>query len=206
MTLWPDGSLLSALPSEAVDTLLGMGTKLQLGRGHVLMREGDDSTHVIVLRQGFVKVTAGLENGREALISIRAGGDVVGELSALDGGPRSATVTTCGPARVNRIAAAEFRAFLRQNPDAALAVSRRMADELRFATRRRADFTGCQVGTRLARVLVELADTYGRASCDGIRFAVTLTQQELGAMAGAAEDSVHRELRRLAARSLTCPS
>ena len=73
MTQWPDGSLLSTLPGEAANSLLRMGTGLRFARGHVLIREGDKTTHVIVLRHGFVKVTADLENGREALMSIRAG-------------------------------------------------------------------------------------------------------------------------------------
>jgi CRP/FNR family transcriptional regulator, cyclic AMP receptor protein len=199
---WPEGSLLSELTAEARDALLSMGTPRRVGSGHVLIREGEDTVHVVLLRQAYVKVTAGLENGREALINIRASGDVVGELSALDGGPRSATVTTCGQALVNTMTSADFRSFLGRYSEAALILSRRMAGQLRFATRRRADFTGCHVGTRLARVLVEIADTYGHRSGAGVRFAVTLTQEELGAMVGAAEDSVHRELRKLAAEAI----
>ena len=71
-------------------------------------------------------------------------------LSALDGGPRSATVTTCGQALVNTMTGADFRSFLRRYPEAALIVGHRVASQLRFATRRRADSTGCHVGTRLA--------------------------------------------------------
>jgi CRP/FNR family transcriptional regulator, cyclic AMP receptor protein len=199
---WPEGSLLRELTAEAREALLSMGTPRRVGSGHVLIREGEDTAHVVLLRQAYVKVTAGLENGREALINIRASGDVVGELSALDGGPRSATVTTCGQALVNTMTSADFRSFLRRYPEAALILSRRMAGQLRFATRRRADFTGCHVGTRLARVLVEIAETYGHRSGAGVRFAVALTQEELGAMVGAAEDSVHRELRKLAAQAI----
>jgi CRP/FNR family transcriptional regulator, cyclic AMP receptor protein len=202
MSAWPEGSLLAELTAEAREALLCLGTHREVGSGHVLIREGEDSTHVVLLREAYVKVTAGLENGREALINIRAGGDVVGELSALDGGPRSATVTTCGRARVNTITRKDFISFLRHYPEAALALASRMACQLRFATRRRADFTGCQVATRLARVLVEIAETYGHRTSAGIRFAVTLTQEELGAMVGAGEDAVHRELRKLAAQAI----
>jgi CRP/FNR family transcriptional regulator, cyclic AMP receptor protein len=169
---------------------------------HVLIREGEKARDVILLRQAYVKVTAGVGGSREALIDIRASGDVVGEVAALDGSPRSATVTTCGSALVSTITADDFAAFLFRHPDAGLALSRRLASRLRFATRRRTDFSSYRVSVRLARVLVEVADAYGYESADGVRLAVPLTQEELGALAGAAADSVYRELRVLAEQSI----
>jgi CRP/FNR family transcriptional regulator, cyclic AMP receptor protein len=188
------GSLLAALPGIAATELSELGTGRVFESGRVLLREGELSTHVYLLLDGLVKVTATTPEGGFALLAIRAGGDLVGELAGLDGQPRSATVTAAGSLTARVISEPVFNDFLGRNADAAVAVSRSMAGKLRWATRRRIDFSGCEVRIRLARILVELAATYGEQGQTGIRVAVSLTQPELAALVGAAEPTVHQAL------------
>ncbi|MEK8170702.1 cyclic nucleotide-binding domain-containing protein [Streptomyces sp. M19] len=61
------------------------------------MREAEESTFVLILLDGVVKATGRTHDNRDALLAVRMGGDLVGEFAAVDGRPRSATVTTCGP-------------------------------------------------------------------------------------------------------------
>jgi CRP-like cAMP-binding protein len=156
------------------------------------MREGKKSTHVVLLLDACVKVTAIGDEGHLALLAIRVGGDIVGELSSLDERPRSATITTAGPAVVRLITQAEFHAFLSDYPDAALALSRSVGAKLRSATKRRVDFGGSEAKVRLARVLAELASSYGEHDPAGVRIGVNLTQPEWAALVGAAEPTVHK--------------
>jgi CRP-like cAMP-binding protein len=158
------------------------------------MSEGESSTHVVLLVDACVKVTGASDDGSVALLAIRVGGDLVGEMSSLDNQPRSATVTTAGPAVVRVIKQADFHAFLQDYPDAAIAVSRSMGAKLRWATRRRVDFSGREVKVRLARVLVELAQSYGRGTSQGIVIGIGLTQPELAALVGSAEPTIHKSL------------
>jgi len=60
--------------------------------GEFLCRQGDTSRHVLVMRSGNVRVLAATPDGREVVIAVRTTGDIVGELAALDRGPRSATL------------------------------------------------------------------------------------------------------------------
>lgn len=89
---WPPSSLLAHLSADARDALLTLGTARRYRVRQVLMREGERTTHAILLRAGFVKVTAVADGGRNALIAIRMAGDLIGELGAIDGAPRAATV------------------------------------------------------------------------------------------------------------------
>lgn len=188
------GSLLASLPGDAAAELRALGTRRVCESGRVLLREGELSTHVYLLLDGIVKVTATTPEGGFALLAIRAAGDLVGELAGLDGQPRSATVTAAGRLTARVISEPVFNDFLGRHATAAVAVSRSMAGKLRWATRRRVDFSGCEVRVRLARVLVELAATYGERGETGIRVAVSLTQPELAALVGAAEPTVHLAL------------
>lgn len=199
---WPPGSLLGGLSELARQRLFGLGAKKQYAdSGQVLIREGDATSVVFLLLAGMVKVSGATDCG-EALLAIRVGGDVVGELSAMDSRPRLATVTTAGPVIARIIGQDEFIGFLSRNPDVALAITRGVGDKLRSATARRIDFTGCDVATRFARVLLELAVRYGEQTPAGTVIRCPLTQTELATLVGAAEPTVQRVLRQLRADSV----
>lgn len=183
--------------------LLGLGTQKQYPEsGKVLIREGSESTVVYLLLAGSVKVTGATGTGGDALLAVRVGGDAVGELSALNAQPRLATVTTAGRVRALVIKRADFLGALNRDPELALAVARGVSDKLRTATSRRIDFTGCDVITRLARVLLDLAERYGGKTREGRTLGCPLTQGELASLAGAAEPTVQRALRQLKAEGL----
>jgi CRP-like cAMP-binding protein len=188
------GTLLASLPAPAAAELSALGTGCSLAVGKVLLHQGELSAHVYLLLAGVVKVTATTPEGGFALLAIRVAGDLVGELAGLDGQPRSATVTAAGSVAARVISQPVFNDFLNRHAEVGVAVSRSVAGKLRWATRRRVDFGGCEVRVRLARVLVELAAAYGEQARDGIRIAVPLTQPELAALVGAAEPTVHQAL------------
>src|SRR5450755_3188597 len=90
---WPESSLLGTLTGPARDRLLRLGAMVQYpGPSRILIREGERSRFIAVILDGVVKVTGQVYGGRDALLAIRMGGDVVGEFAAIDEGPRSATV------------------------------------------------------------------------------------------------------------------
>ena len=192
---WPTGSLLGRLPVSTCLALLNVGTVVEYPSPRVLLREGERSTHAILLRAAVTKIIGRAENGRESLLAIRVTGDIVGELGAIDKQPRSATVSTCGPALVSLIKSADFEGFLRRNPEASLALSCAIGQKLRMATQHRVDLGCNSVRVRLAHVLDELATRYGRPHEQGVAIDVELTQKEIGELVGAADTTVHKALR-----------
>jgi CRP-like cAMP-binding protein len=124
-------------------------------------------------------------------------GDIVGEISALNGTPRSATVTTCRSSTIRIIRRSEFRAFLRSHSDAAMEIAGIVADRLRWANQRRVDFASYPVKVRLARILWEIAGAYGHRRPAGIVIDVGLTQPELATLCGAADVTLQKAVRDL---------
>jgi len=199
---WPTGTLLQMLAPTSRAALLGLGTERSYENGDTVLREQDYSTHVVLLYNAVVKITGSLENGRTAFLGIKVSGDLVGEMAALSGEPRCATVTICGDAIVRVIKQQSFLRYLREFPDAHLALDRMIMAQLLWANKRRIDFNGYPAFVRLARVLVELANGYGRRTAMGISFDVGLTQRELGALVGAEADTARKELRKLRERGV----
>ncbi|MFV2096880.1 Crp/Fnr family transcriptional regulator, partial [Micromonospora sp. LOL_014] len=127
----PPGTLLARLQPSTRVRLLSVGVRRSVKEAQVILREGAEESYVILLEDALVKVTAGLTDGRHALLSIRVSGDIIGEISALNETPRTATATACRPSVIRVIHRNEFMAFLRDNPDAALTVAGIIADRLR---------------------------------------------------------------------------
>ncbi|WP_420034420.1 Crp/Fnr family transcriptional regulator [Streptomyces sp. cg28] len=194
---WPARSLLGVLSPPARNELLELGTPAVFERGDVLLHEGGRDRHVVLLLSGFAKVTATVENGEISLLAVRVGGDTVGEMAAMDGSPRSATVTACGRVTARILQQADLHALLMRRPEIAMALTGIVSDRLRWANRRRLDFRGYSAKARLARLLVELATAYGRPGASGVVIGCRLTQPEMAALTGAAETTVHKGLREL---------
>jgi CRP-like cAMP-binding protein len=194
---WPARSLLGVLAPPVRQDLLALGVERRFAAGDVLLHEGARDRHVLLLLAGFAKVTARVENGEVSLLAVRVGGDTVGEMAAIDGAPRSATVTACGPITARLIQPGELHALMTRRPEVSVALTGIVADRLRWANRRRLDFRGYPVKVRLARLLVELATAYGRPADTGVVVGCRLTQPEMAALTGAAETTIHKALREL---------
>jgi CRP/FNR family transcriptional regulator, cyclic AMP receptor protein len=196
---------MAGLLPERQDELLALAPPRTYEADETLVRQGEGSTNVYLLRDGVdasfacVKVTASLSNGAETLLGIRIIGDIVGELATLRELQRTATVTTCTPIVVHPIPQRAFQSFLDRRPDVWQAVCRMVAGRLDWANRRRLDFAGYDVPVRLARVVLELREQLDQ---NGYQVGVQLTQPELGRLIGAKQDAVGVAIRRLTALGL----
>jgi len=194
---WPPNTFLGSLQAGTREKILTLGTQSQVASGQTLIMEGERRTRdVFLITRGYVKVISNSEDGKVVLLAIRADGDIVGELAALDGSPRVASVVTVGPCYVRKIGQTEFRDFLMRHPDAALAVNANVSAKLRLATWHRIEFGTSTMPVRVARMLIYLATRYGESTSDGVLIG-SLTQSELAAMIGSREASVHKILKPL---------
>lgn len=199
---WPRGSLLGSLPPPAQEGLVRLGVQRTVDRGEVLLREAETGRGVYLLLRGCVKVVSTSATGHLTMLAVRLEGDMVGELAAIDGLPRSATVITASRTTVRAIGHTEFAEHLAAHPVVADAVQKSVVAKLRQATRFRSDTHGSSVLVRLARVLEQLGDRYGRESPQGVLLDVFLTQGELAGLIGASEAGVQRALGELRTRGL----
>ncbi|MEV5408930.1 Crp/Fnr family transcriptional regulator [Thermopolyspora sp. NPDC052614] len=194
---WPPNTFLGALSPATREKMLTLGTPVQVSSGQMLILEGERRNRdVFLITHGYVKVVSNSEDGKVVLLAIRADGDIVGELAALDGGPRLASVVTVGSCFVRKIGQAEFRDFLRRHPDAALAANVIVSAKLRLSTWYRVEFGTSAVPVRVARTLLYLATRYGEPTPDGVLIG-SLTQPELAAMIGSREATVYKILKAL---------
>jgi CRP-like cAMP-binding protein len=173
------------------------GQRRKVPRDAVLMYEGEPGERVMVLLAGRVKVTTSGEDGKDALLSIRGPGELLGELSFLDDQPRLSTVTTLEQAEVLAITAGEFSRYLEERPRVALLILRTLSARFRDASSKRTQFFELDTVGRLAARLVELGERYGKARAGGTVIDLPFTQEELGAWTGASHAGVAKALQTL---------
>lgn len=206
--MWPKNTFMDRLETAAREELCSIVAARPYRKGDVLIRQGDADTHVYLLRSSradrpaVVKVVGALDEGEEALLGIRVSGDVVGELAALSGMPRSASVTVCSDTLAHAIPADRFVAFLNRTPAAWAAITQMIAHRLFLANRHRLEFTHHGVTARLAHALAHLVERHGTRREDGYDLGVALAQAELGQLIGAKDDAVGKALRSLRERGL----
>ena len=185
-----DPRFLDVLSPGHVDALRAIGRTRRFPVGTALFHEREPGDAVLVLTAGRVKLSRVTDSGREP-------GDLIGEMSALDGGPRSATATALEPVEVVAVSRDAFTAFLDRTPGVALVLARMIARRLRDADRKRTEYLAQDTVGRVCSRLVELADRFGAPEGGGVHIELAITQEDLAGWTGSSREAVIRALRTL---------
>jgi CRP-like cAMP-binding protein len=135
-------------------------------------------------------------DGDELLVAVLGPGQTVGELSVLDGQPRSATVVALGPVRALRVGGSAFGRFLLARPAVVVGLLRVLSSRLREADQLRLQLSVAPAEQRLARCLLRLAADHGQVGAAGVRITARLSQADLASYVGVSREVVNQTLRR----------
>lgn len=186
--------LFAGVPAEDLTGLAARLRRRTFRRGEVIMHRGDPAGALHVIRSGRIKITLPSEDGDETVLALLGPDECVGEIAALDGGPRSATVTAVEPTETLALPREDLLAFAREHGDFACALISTLAARLRRADEWLEDAYFQDLDTRMARRLLELAGSQGQETPRGIEVSFPLTQSDLAGMLGATRVSVNRVL------------
>jgi CRP-like cAMP-binding protein len=185
------------MPAEAVAEFERLGARRRFPSGSTLFIEGDPAHEVLVLLAGALKVSVGSAEGREVLLDVFEPGVFVGELSVIDGGLRSATVTALSPVEVLTIAADAFNEFLDRHPQVLRLLMVEVIGRLRTRVRHQLEFGAGDALGRVCARLAELADRYGEPEARMILIRSPVSQADLAGWTGLSREAVVKALRAL---------
>lgn len=193
--------LFSGLDDEAAESLGSSMSSSQIRRGEVLFHEGDAGDRLFVVTDGKIKLGRTSADGRENLLAILGPGQMFGELSLFDPGPRSATATAVTDCEMQSLGHDELVRWLGDHPNVARALLHQLAARLRRTNEVVADLVFSDVPGRVAKALIDLASRFGRKADDGIHVHHDLTQEELAQLVGASRETVNKALADFAMRN-----
>lgn len=152
----------------------------------------------IVILDGWLKIHKSTADGVEVILGLVGPGDLLGEISAVGDGVRSASATALTEVDTAVLPAVELRRFLASNQRAMLALLDLSLARLHDADARRMEFGTSESLARVSSRLVELAERFGRAVGDGkIDVALPINQEELASWSASSKESTARALRTL---------
>ena len=180
------GGLRAHISATDWDNLRASGVRRVFHPGDQLLRQGEGGDHVYVLLTGAVKVIRSEAAGGRTVLTVRSAGDVIGDIAAIDGGRRSASVSALTALDSRLLHGAEFRRFL-ERMEVSAGFTRYAFSRLRESDSQRTELAVLPVLERVARALARLHDA---AAMESGRAAIDLPQQDLAELVGASRNAV----------------
>jgi CRP/FNR family transcriptional regulator, cyclic AMP receptor protein len=191
------GPFLAALTDDDARDLRALGRVREYAAGDALFHQGDEPGGVSIILRGRVKIATVGPTGKDVILAFRGPGDIVGEIGALAGEPRSSAVRAVEPVQTLAVGAQEFRGFLDTHARAAMNLVVMLIDRLQAADAARVEYASHDVVGRLARRLLELSERFGAPCDDGIEVTIPLSQEELAAWTASSREAVAKAMRLL---------
>ena len=192
--------LFAALDAEASAALRASMETIAIAKGDVLFNEGQLGDQMYIITEGKVKLGHTSPDGRESILAILGPGELLGELSLFDPGPRTATAVALTDVSALGLGHQALRPWLTGRPEVAESLLQALAQRLRRTNETLADLVFSDVPGRVAKALLELGDKFGQQMPDGIHVTHDMTQEELAQLVGASRETVNKALADFAAR------
>jgi CRP/FNR family cyclic AMP-dependent transcriptional regulator len=186
--------LFAALDDDAAEALLSTMTRTKIARGQELFHEGEQGDSLYVITGGKVKLGRRSADGRENLLAILGEGEMLGELSLFDPGPRTATASAIADTELVGLSHPDMTAYLGTRPEIAMTMLSALAARLRRTNEALGDLVFTDVPGRVAKALLDLSRRFGQPSSEGTLVAHDLTQEELAQLVGASRETVNKAL------------
>lgn len=184
-------SLFADVPEAYLEQLEKLSVTRTYPKNTILVTEGDESNHLYIIKKGKVSVFLTGDDGRQVILNLMTEGEYFGELSLLDGEPRSASVMTVSPCEFIAISRASFQDLLKNNQEFAQFMICELTKRIRILTESVRDLALLDVYGRVIHTLEKLADENNRIDNPKV------THQDIANMVGSSREMVSRIMKQL---------
>ncbi len=182
--------LLGEIPAESVIQLAEVVEMKEIRRRQVIYLPGDPGNAVYLVNGGRVKVSKVTRDGKELTLAYRGPGEIFGEACLIDGGPREEMAEAMENALVTEIQRAEFERLLTTQPMLGYRMTKVLAQRRREVESKIENLVFKDVNSKLAELLLRLADEYGVDDARGTLVALKITHQEMANLIGSTRETV----------------
>jgi CRP-like cAMP-binding protein len=187
--------LFDAMQPAELDEILKFAAERRVHRGQTIFQRGDNGSALMAVLRGRVRISSISGEGKEVTLNVINPGEIFGEIALLDGQPRSADASAIEDTLLLVVERRHFVPFLRQNEDLYLRLLSVLCSRLRRTSTALEELALFDLPVRLARVLLKLAEDYGRPCLAGSRIDLKLSQRDLSNLVASSRESVNKQLR-----------
>jgi len=181
--------LFAGLAPRSLRAFADACVRVRATKGEVLFREGDPSGGIYIIVSGRLRIERMTSSGEKQVIGVRTAGDFVGEMSLLDGQPRSADIVCAAACRLLMLRREDFEQLILNEPSASLEIMKSLSLRIREADSRLLDLRSKEVWQRLLDQFRRDADATGQVIAE--------SQSRLAEQLGCTREAVNRALTRL---------
>ena len=189
LSILKNSYLFQSLPDEMLQSISREAIITFHKKREIIYLPSSDRNYVYLLAKGKIKISRLSEDGREIITEIANPGDIFGETALFSENETDNMATALEKSTVLRFEAKELKKLLAKFPQFALNMLRFAAEKKRDLENKIEDLALKNVASRLARVLLQMADIYGQKFNDYIRIPARLSQQEIGNLIGATRET-----------------
>ena len=182
---------LSGLSNDETQRILGASSSRDHARGEIVFEPALQPRSVYLLERGLVRIYRLSALGDEATLGYVRPGEVFGELGAISDQPRESFARAVCASRVWRIPRAELRLVLDSHSRIAVSLTTQIGNRFRRIESRVENLVFRNLRSRIANILLELAEDFGRDEGDGRLIDLPLNQQDIATLVGATRQSVN---------------
>ncbi len=179
-----------SLPPEGLAKASSLLRDIHLKKGQLLFQRGDKAGALFVIIRGTIEISAADTTGHRTVLNYLGPGQCLGEISILDGQPRSANAAAATACHLVSLQSETVDELNREHPEFGLGLARLLVERVRWLSNSVDDFTSRSIDCRLARRLLVMSGRF--ADANG---AIAFSQTELAAFAGTTRESANRILK-----------
>jgi CRP-like cAMP-binding protein len=187
--------LFRGLADRDLEDLARLARLRKLAPREELVHKGEPGTQLFLIVRGRLKASSRSGEGHDVAFSIMGPGELCGEIGALHGGRRTATLSAMDEVELLVIERRDLLHLIQHQPSAAIAIIEVLARRVQRLTQLLEDNQFLNLPARLAKQLLELAGRYGQPGPKGVRIDLRLSQTELGAITQTSRESINKQMR-----------
>lgn len=194
--------IFSELEEETIEKIAQVGVRKSYAKENVILMEEEAGSALFVIISGKVKISRTSSDGREVILSILSESDFFGEMAILDGLTRSATVISIEESELYIIQRNQFLELLKSHPEISISLLQELTQRLRTADMKIKALTLKDAEGKVATVILQIADDYGKIKQGLVEIEKLPLQQDLANMAGTSRETISRTLHSFAKKDL----
>jgi CRP-like cAMP-binding protein len=187
-------NLFKEIPADDMEELARV-TRMELAKKkETIFLPGESSQQIYLLKTGRVKISRISEEGRELTLALLEPGEIFGELEILEGSARDTIAEAMEESQLCVIQKEQFLSLIRKKPELSFRLTKLIGLRLRRIESRVEDLVFRDVPSRLAHLIIQLSEEYGKATPDGIFLDIKITHQEMANLIGSIRETVSATL------------
>jgi CRP/FNR family transcriptional regulator, cyclic AMP receptor protein len=188
--------MFDGLSGDDLETVAGLFREKRYRKNDIIFMEEDTGQYMYLVREGRVKVTRLLPNGKEMILAFHEAGEYFGEMALIDGGTTPASVTAVLPTTIYVMGAKEF-SYLLEHPKTNRVVLQTLCHRCRDAWAQIEVLTFHNADARIRMAFYQLVKKWGVEADGGFMIPMKLTHKELSDIVGISRETATRVLSHL---------